>query len=68
MKQVTIEELKKGDFFTLRDYGEYPDENRVYVRGEYERSEKKYSCTKYSDWCAETFKKGTTKVYTGFTF
>lgn len=68
MKQVTIKELKKGDFFTLRDYGEYPDENRVYVRGEYERSEKKYSCTKYSDWCAETFKKGTTKVYTGFTF
>ena len=36
MKQVMIKELKKGDFFTLRDYGEYPDESRVYVRGEYE--------------------------------
>lgn len=68
MKTCTIKELKKGDFFTLKNYGEYPDEKRVYVRGDYERSERKYSCTKWSDFCAETFKKGTTIVYTDFTF
>lgn len=68
MKQVFLKDLKKGDFFTLKDYGEFPDDNKVYIRGEYERSEKKYSCGKFSDWNYETFKKGTTKVYVGFTF
>ena len=68
MKQVLLKDLKKGDFFTLKDYGEYPDENRVYVRYEYERSLKKYSCGKANDWNFETFKKGTTKVFVGFTF
>ena len=68
MRTCTIKELKKGDFFTLKDYGEYPAENRVYIRGDYERSEKKYSCGKFSDWNFETFKKGSTVVYTDFTF
>lgn len=68
MKQVLLKDLKKGDFFTLKDYGEFPDDARVYVRGEYDRSEKKYSCSKFSDWNYETFKKGSVKVFTDFTF
>ena len=68
MRQVFLKDLKKGDFFTLKDYGEFPDESRVYIRGDYERSEKKYSCSKFTDFCYETFKKGSTKVYTDFTF
>lgn len=68
MKQVLLKDLKKGDFFTLKDYGEYPDDNRVYVKGDYDRSDKKYSCYKFTDVNAETFKKGTTKVFTDFTF
>lgn len=68
MKQVLLKELKKGEFFTLKNYGEYPEDARVYVRGEYDRSGKKYSCYKFNDIWNETFKKGTTKVFTDFTF
>lgn len=68
MRQTTIKELKNGEFFTLKDYGEYPDEKRVYIRCEYDRASKKYSCIKFEDINAETFKKGSTVVYTDFTF
>lgn len=68
MKQMFLKDLKKGEFFTLKDCGDYPDEKRVYIRGEYDRSEKKYSCNKFSDFCYETFKKGTTKVFADFIF
>lgn len=64
----TVKELKQGEFFTLKDYGEYPPESRVYVRGYYERSSKKYECKKFYDWNAESFLKGSRVVYTGFTF
>lgn len=67
MIATTIAKLKKGDFFTLKPIEE-PSESRVYIRGDYERSEKKYSCTKFSDVNHETFKKGSTVVYTNFTF
>ena len=67
MKQVMLKELKKGDFFTLKEI-EYPEDRQVWVRGDYERSEKKYSCYKFWDTNHESFKKGTTKVWTDFTF
>lgn len=62
-----IKELKKGEYFTLKDV-EYPSENIVWVRGDYERSMKKYSCYKFSDVCHERFFKGDKEVYTEFTF
>lgn len=68
MRTCTIKELKKGDFFTLRDYGEYPDEKKVYIREDYERTSKKYSCSKFSDYMHESFFKGSKIVYTDFTF
>lgn len=67
MIQTTIKELKKGEFFTFKEI-ENPEERQVWIRGEYERSEKKYSCYKFSDTNHETFKKGTVKVWVGFTF
>lgn len=67
MVQTTIKELKKGEFFTFKEI-ENPEERQIWIRGEYERSEKKYSCYKFSDINHETFKKGTTKVWVGFTF
>ena len=33
---ATVKELKKGEFFKLKE-----DSKRVYVRGEYDRTEKK---------------------------
>ena len=68
MHETTIKQLKKGEFFTLRNYGDNPPEARVYVRGDYEKSEKKYSCSRFSDFCAESFFKGSRTVYAGFTF
>jgi len=63
-----LKELKAGDFFTLKDYGENPDESRVYVRGDYDKSERKYEIYKFSDCNAFRFMPGTKEVYTGFTF
>ena len=65
MKKVTVKDLKKGDFFTIKEI-EYPRENQVYVRGEYDRSSKTYSCYKFSDVNYERFFKGEKVVYTDF--
>lgn len=62
-----LKELKKGDWFTLKDI-EYPKESQVYIRGEYDRSSKTYSCIKWNDMNEERFFKGTKKVFTEFTF
>ena len=64
---MLLKELKKGDWFTLKPI-EYPNESQVYIRGDYDRSDKKYSCCKWSDINYERFLKGTTKVYTDFIF
>lgn len=68
MMQKRLKELKRGEFFTLKDYGEYPEDARVYVKGDYDRSLKKYSCTRFMDCNAETFRRGDLMVYVGFTF
>lgn len=62
-----LKELKKGEFFTLKEV-EFPRESQVYVRGEYDRGSKTYSCYKWSDVNAERFFKGNKVVYTEFTF
>ena len=64
---MLLKELKKGDWFTLKPISE-PKESQVYIRGDYDRSDKKYSCCKWSDVNYERFLKGTTKVYTDFIF
>ena len=66
--EVEIREIAAGEFFTLRDYGESPDESRVYIRGDYDRSEKKYEAVKFNDCNHYTYLKPTRKVYVGFTF
>ena len=68
MKTCKLKEVKNGDFFTLKNYGEYPDDKKVYIRGDYSRECKKFSCYKFDDINAETFKKGDLIVYTDFIF
>lgn len=63
----TIRELKKGEFFTLKPIAE-PTENQVYIRGEYDHSERKYSCGKFSDISYFRLFNGSKTVYTDFTF
>lgn len=69
MRETTLKELKKGDFFTLKNYGEEttPD-SRVYVKGDYIRETKKYEVYKFTDVNSFTEKSGKIKVFTDFTF
>lgn len=67
MEQKLLKDLKKGEWFTLKPIEE-PSENLVWVRGDYDRETKTYGIYKWSDINHESFKKGTTKVYVGFTF
>jgi len=59
-----IEKVKKGDFFKLSD----KPNGKVYVKDDYDKSERAYWCYEYYDVnSGRYFKKGKT-VYTGFTF
>lgn len=59
-----IKDLKKGDYFKLQN----KETATVYVRGEYDRSSKKYSCYRYDDVAAERFFSGDKEVYVDFEF
>lgn len=59
MKQVTIKEVKKGDFFYLKNDNTAP----LWVRGSYSANGRVYSCYKYDDVNHEILAKGTRKVY-----
>lgn len=65
--QKTVGELKKGEWFTLKDIEE-PTEMQVYIRGDYIRDEKKYACQCFGDVNYERFFKKDRKVFVGFTF
>lgn len=64
---MTLKELKIGEYFTLKPIEE-PKENQVYIRGEYDRTEKKFECGKFSDISYTRYLSGKTEVYTDFTF
>ena len=61
--QKTIRELKKGEFFRLKDTETSP----VWVRDGYIPELKKYSTYKFDDVNHEQALCGDTKVFTGFT-
>lgn len=67
MIETTLKDIKPGEYFTFKPVEE-PSEKLVYVRDGYNRSTKKFGYHKWSDIGHENEKKGTTKVYTGFTF
>ena len=64
---MTIKELKKGEFFTLKEI-DNPKESQVFIRGEYDNSSKKYSCCKFSDTNTERFLDGKKEIFVNFTF
>ena len=64
---VSLKDLKKGEYFTLKQIAE-PNENQVYVKGDYDRGSKTYSCYKFSDTNSERFIKGNKQVYINFVF
>lgn len=64
---MKIKQLKKGDFFTLKPFSD-PTDSQVYVRDEYDKSEKKYWVYKFSDVNSGRFMSGEKEVFTDFTF
>lgn len=64
---MKIRELKQGDYFTLKQIDE-PKESQVWVRGEYDRSTKKYSAINFSDMNRERLFKGDKEVFVDFIF
>lgn len=52
MKKIELRKVKQGDFFKLSENG------KVYVRGYYERSCKRYEAYLYDDVNHESFFKG----------
>jgi hypothetical protein len=57
-----LKDLKVGELFKLQPTG------KVYVRGEYERSMKRYSYYDFDDVCREHFSKGNKRVIVNFEF
>ena len=64
---MKLKDLKQGEYFILKDIPE-PKESQVYIRGEYDRSSKKYLCEKFVDISCSRLLKGDTEVFTDFTF
>ena len=62
-----LNELEKNSFFTLKELSN-PKESQVYIKGEYDRKSKSFSCVKFSDINSERFIKADKLVYVGFTF
>lgn len=67
IKPRKLKNLKRGEYFTLRPIAE-PKESQVYIKGEYDRSEERYECIKFSDMCYSRLFKGDKEVYTDFIF
>ena len=67
MEGIKIRDLKMGEFFTLRPV-EHPKDSQVYIRGVYDRSEKKYDCVRFDDISYSRQFKGDKIVYTEFVF
>lgn len=61
---TTIRQLKKGEFFRLKDSETAP----VWVRDEYIPAAKKFSTHKFDDVNHEVLRKGDSVVYVGFIF
>jgi len=67
MKQTTIKQIKLGDYFTMKPTDE-PTENQVWVKGEYDRSERAYWCYRFADVNSGRLIKASKVVYVEFYF
>ena len=63
MQQVKLSAVKKGEFIKRK-----ADARKVYIRGEFDRTEKKYRCDDWDDISRDVLLKGETMVFVGFDF
>lgn len=64
---MKLKELKKGELFTLKPI-EFPRESQIFVKDEYDRSERKYWAIKWNNICEGKYIPGDREVYTEFVF
>ena len=64
---VTVRSLKMGEYFTRKNIAN-PLDSQVYVRGEYDREQKRFMCYHWDDINKVVYLKGDTVVYTDFEF
>ena len=64
---MTIKDLKKGEYFTIKPISN-PTEKQVYIRDEYDRTEKKYLAGRFDDISYSRLFKPSQEVYTDFIF
>ena len=64
---MKIRDLKKGDFFTRKPLSD-PKDSQVWIRGDYDRSQKKYECVCFGDANRYAYLKGDAQVYTDLVF
>lgn len=64
---MTIKDLKNGDYFTIKPI-ENPKENQVYIKGDYDRTSKKYCCGRFDDISYSKDFNGNKEIYIDFTF
>lgn len=58
----TLAQLPKGEYIRLTENGP------VWIRGDYDRSSRKYELTRFDDVNRVAYRKGTTTVFAGFSF
>lgn len=63
MKTTELRKVKRGDFFKRTETAK-----TVYIRGEYDRESKRFSCLCFDDMNREIFLKANTRVFVGFDF
>ena len=67
MNTCKLKDLKPGAWFTLKPI-DTPKPQQVYIRLEYDRSERKYLCGRHDDISYSRLLAGDRIVYTDFTF
>ena len=64
---VKLKDLKRGEYFTLLPIS-HPTEKTVLIKGDYNRSTKKYDCGRFYDISVSHQLNGDRAVYTDFIF
>ena len=65
---MKLKELNRGDLFTLKPYWGEVKDSQVYIKGEYDRTKRKFDCGRCDDISYSRFISGDTEVYTDFIF
>ena len=67
MMKVKLKDLKRGTWFTLKPV-DNPRESQVFIKSDYDRSERKYWATTWSDIGDGKYVSGDREVYIDFEF